>query len=483
MKFPEDLLWGSASADFQYEGGFDEDGRGILTQDYLTDGNVNTPRMMTYCLPNGEVGETPMRTSMPKDAVGAFLEGKYYPSHKAVDFYHRYKEDIKLLADMGLTCMRFSICWSRIFPTGIEKEPNKVGLDFYESVVDECLKYKIQPLITICHDELPAYLAEQYQGWLGRETIGCYLKLCQALFERLGEKVKYWLTFNEINILNGYSHVGTTECTEAVTYQCAHHMFLASALAIKMGHEMMPEALFGAMYAGSPVYPRTCKPEDVFAQMTVRRRTLFYIDVMARGAYPTWQANYFKNHGVEIKWEKEDGKILKEGILDYISFSMYRSTTCTPESKLKMNVLSFDSNPYLEATPWGWTIDPLAMRYVLNELWDRYQLPLFVVENGLGMIDEPDENFWVEDDYRIDYLKDHFKAIREAVEIDGIPVLGYTMWGGIDLVSLGTGEMKKRYGWVYVDMDDKGNGSLNRYPKKSYYWMKEFMESKGHNLD
>lgn len=482
MKFPEDLLWGSASADFQYEGGFGEDGRGLLTQDFVTDGNVHTPRMMTYRTADGTAGETPMRTSLPEGAAGACLEGRYYPSHKAVDFYHRFREDIGYLADMGLTCMRFSICWSRIFPTGVEESPNEKGLDFYEAVVDECLKHGIQPLITICHDEIPAWLAEHCQGWLSRTAIDSYLKLCRALFERLGKKVTYWLTFNEINILNGYSHLGTNECSEPVTYQCAHHMFLASALAVKLGRELMPGAKFGAMYAASPVYPRTCKPEDVFSQLTVRRRTLFYIDVMARGNYPTWQADYFRQHGVDLTILPGDEEILKAGTIDYISFSMYRSTTCTPDSQLKMNVLSFDPNPYLKATPWGWAIDPLGMRYVLNEFWDRYQLPLFIVENGLGMIDEPDQHFWVADDYRIDYLSQHFKAIRDAVEIDGIPVLGYTMWGGIDLVSLGTGEMKKRYGWIYVDMDDKGNGTLNRYPKKSYYWMKEFLKSKGKNL-
>ena len=483
MKFPQDMLWGSASADFQYEGGFGEGGRGTITSDFVTDGNVDTPRMMTYRLPDGTTGETPMRTNMPEGAVGAVLPGKYYPSHKAVDFYHRYKEDIALLAGMGLKCMRFSICWSRVFPTGDEQMPNEAGLDFYENVVDECLKQGIQPLITICHDEVPTCLAEKYQGWMSRHTIDCYLHLCRALFERLGGKVKYWLTFNEINVLNGYSHVGTTDCSENATYQCAHHMFIASSLAIQMGHKMMPGSLFGTMYASSPVYARTCKPEDVWAQVTVRRRTLFYIDVMSRGEYPTWQADYFKNHGVELKTEPGDAEILKAGTLDYISFSMYRSTTCTPDSKLNMNVLAFDTNPYLPVTPWGWSIDPAGLRYVLNEFWDRYQKPLFIVENGLGMVDEPDEKHWVEDDYRIDYLKDHFKEIQKAIEIDGIPVMGYTMWGGIDLVSLSTGEMKKRYGWVYVDMDDKGNGTLDRFPKKSYYWMKEFMKTNGANLD
>lgn len=483
MKFPQDLLWGSASSDFQYEGGFGLDGRGPITADYCTDGTATTPRMMTYVLPDGTTGETPMRTSMPKGAVGAVQPGKYYPSHQAVDFYHHYKEDIKLLADMGLNCMRFSICWGRIFPTGIEDEPNQKGLDFYEAVVDECKKYNMEPLITICHDEIPAYIAEHYQGWMWRGAIDCYLKLCKALFERLGSKVKYWLTFNEINVLSGYSHVGTTDSSIPATYQCAHNMFVASAKAVKMGKEMMPGAQFSTMYASSPVYPRTCKPEDVWAQLCIHRRTLFYIDVMCRGEYPAWQWKYFEEEGVELITEPDDFKVLKDGTLDFISFSMYRSTTCTPHSKLHMHVLAFDTNPYLALTQWGWSIDPMGMRYVLNEYWDRYQKPLFIVENGLGMLDEPDENNYIEDDYRIEYLKDHFNEIRKAVELDGIPVMGYTMWGGIDLVSLGTGEMKKRYGWIYVDMDDKGNGSLKRYPKKSYYWMKEFLQTKGANLD
>lgn len=482
INFPKDLLWGSASAASQYEGGYNEGGREACSWDYVTCGSVNgDPRYMTYKCPDGTVGKVTMRSSMPLDAQGYHIPGEYYPSLKSCDFYHRYKEDIKLLADMGLNCMRFSICWSRVFPKGIG-EVNKEGLDFYENVVDECLKYGIQPLITICHDEVPAYLADNYDGWAWRGTIDCYVNLCKALFERLKGKAKYWLTFNEINALNGYSHCGTRDASENTNYQCSHHMFIASARAVKLGHEMMPDAMFGTMYASSPVYPLTCKPEDVWAQFNLRRATYFYIDVMSRGEYPSWQWNILRDQGVNLKIEPGDFEELKTGTLDFIAFSMYRSTVCTPNSKKDLHVLSFDPNPYLPKTPWNWSIDPQGLRYVLNEYWDRYQKPLFIVENGIGMIEQADDNHWIEDDYRIEYLKAHFKEIQKAVELDNIPVLGYTMWGGIDLVSHMTGEMKKRYGWVYVDYDDKGNGTGNRYPKKSYYWMKEFMSSNGNNL-
>lgn len=483
MKFPEDLLWGGASADFQYEGGFGEGGRGLLTSDYVTDGSVHTPRMMTYKCLDGTLGETPMRSSMPKGAVGCFHEGKYYPSHQAVDFYHRYKEDIELYAEMGMTTMRFSICWSRIYPTGMEEEPNEEGLLFYEDVVNECLKYNIEPLITICHDEIPQYLADQYGGWLNRITIECYLKLCKTLFERFKGKVKYWLTFNEINALSGYSHLGTTSADEQTTLQAIHHLFVASAKAKILSMEMIPGSMIGTMYASSPTYPATCHPDDIIAWQKQRRNLFYFSDVMLRGYYPNYTDSFLKERGVTLDIKEGDIELLKEGALDYYSFSCYRSTTVNKDSHLGHSGMSFDLNPYLETSPWGWPIDPQSIRYLLNEVYDRYQKPIFIVENGLGYIDEVDENFYVNDQKRIEYLKDHFIEIKKSVEEDHVEVLGYTMWGGIDLVSLSTGEMKKRYGWVYVDMDDKGHGTKNRYRKESFYWMKEFLSSKGKNIE
>lgn len=473
MKFPKEFLWGGASADFQYEGGFNEDGRGIITHDYVTDGSVKQARQMTYILPNGETGSVPVKTDLPDGAVGYFDPNQYYPSHQAVDFYHRYKEDIALYAELGFNVLRFSITWTRIYPTGVEAEPNQKGIEFYRNVIDELLKVNIQPLITICHDEIPAYLANEFDGWSSRKTIDAYLKLCKTLFEEFGDKVKYWLTFNELNVLKGYSMLGTKKTDVQTTYQAHHHLFVASSKAIEMGHKMMPEAQFGAMFAMSPVYPLTCKPEDVFAQMTARRRTLFFSDVMARGKYPNYQKEFFKQHNVTIKMEPGDREVLKANTLDFVSFSCYRSTTVSTESKY--DVLVMDPNPYLPKTPWGWSVDPLSIRYVCNEVYDRYQKPVFVVENGMGEIDQIDEKHYVEDDYRIQYLQDHFEQLEKAINEDGVPVLGYTMWGAIDLVSLSTGEMKKRYGFVLVDMDDKGNGTKDRFKKKSFAWMKNFL--------
>lgn len=482
MKFPEDLLWGSASADFQYEGGFDKGGRGLLTHDFVTSGTVDTPRRITYQMPDGTTGSSPMRGAIPDGAVGYIDPNEYYPSHYSVDFYGHYKEDIALMAEMGLTTLRFSICWTRIYPTGEEEKPNEEGLDFYESVVDECIKYGIEPLITICHDELPVHLANKYGGWTNRIVIDCYLKLCQSLFERLGDRVKYWITFNELNVLQGYSHLGTNRSDAQTTYQAIHHLFVASAKAQILAKKMMPQSMLGAMYASSPSYPATSHPGDQLMWMKQRRRLFYFADVMIRGYYPSYSQSIWDDLGVTLEMLEEDKQTLLDGTLDFYSFSCYRSTTISREETLGVVGMTFGKNPYLEYTPWGWAIDPQSIRYLLNEVYDRYQKPIFIVENGLGEIDQADENFYVDDQYRIDYLNDHFIEIKKAVEIDKVPVIGYTMWGGVDLVSLSTGEMKKRYGWVYVDMDDKGNGSKKRYPKKSFYWMKEFMSSKGKNL-
>lgn len=476
LKFPNNFLWGGATADFQFEGGFNEGGRGVITHDYVTDGSLEQPRRITYRLPDGTTGSVNWKKEdLPEGAVGYFDPKEYYPSHKAVDFYHRYKEDIALLAEMGMTVFRFSICWTRIYPTGEEDVPNQAGIEFYNDVIDECLKYGIQPLITICHDEIPAHLADTYDGWSSRHTIDCYLKLCRTLFEHYGSKVKYWLTFNEVNVLRGYAMLGTRKTDEQTFYQAAHHIFVASALATKLAHELMEDCMVGTMYALSPVYALTCKPEDVFAQIEARHKSLFFSDVMIRGYYPNYQLSYFDQNGITIQKEEGDDEILKKHTLDYISFSCYRSSTVNANSRYDMLVM--DPNPYLPKTKWGWSVDPQSIRYLLNEVYDRYQKPIFIVENGMGEVDTWDENFYVEDDYRIDYLKAHFEEIEKAINLDYIPVLGYTMWGPIDLVSLSTGEMKKRYGFVLVDMDDKGNGSLKRYRKKSFYWMKEFLST------
>lgn len=484
MKVPETFLWGGATADFQFEGGYDEGGRGLSTRDFETDGSVADPRCNTLKLADGSFGKAKSSffnpDSLPDGAEPCLYEGCYYPSHKAVDFYHHYKEDIALMAGMGYNVFRFSICWSRIFPTGEETVPNEEGLKFYQDVIDEMAKYGMEPLITIHHDELPLALALKYDGWSSRHTIDCYLNYCKVLFERFGKQCRYWLTFNEINAVRGFAACGTHKCDNQTHYNAAHNMFLASARAVKLGHEMMPGSMFGAMYALSEIYPATCKPEDMFRHMQCRRESLYFVDVMARGYYPSYAKDIWARRGVTLHTEPGDEQILREGALDYVSFSYYRSCTVSTESKF--NVIGGDPNPYLQSTPWGWPIDPIGLRYVMNEIYDRYQKPLFIVENGLGAVDEVEADGSIQDDYRIVYLRDHLREMMKAMNEDGVECLGYTMWGCIDLVSLSTGEMKKRYGHIYVDMDDKGNGTLERRKKKSYDWMKQVIATQGESL-
>lgn len=484
-RLPEGFLWGGATSDFQYEGGFNEDGRGLISHDYETDGSLENPRHHTMQMPDGTIIRPKSSffdaEDVPEEAVPVFLDDQYYPSHQAVDFYHRYEEDIKLMAGMGFNVFRFAITWTRIFPTGLEEEPNEAGLEFYDNVINEMAKYNMEPLITICHDEVPMHLALEYDGWSSQVTVEAYLKLCKVLFERYGDRCKYWLTFNEINAVKGFGPTGVRIANGKPRYQAAHNMFVASAKAVKMGHEMMPGSQFGAMYAMSELYPATCKPEDMFQQLQTRRENWYYIDVMGRGYYPSYSQDVWRYHGFDSLYiTDEDRVILKEGQLDFISFSYYRSNTVQAGDK-RFNV-GGRLNPHLESTPWGWPVDPLGLRYLMNNIYDRIQKPLFIVENGMGFVDEPDENFFVEDDYRIEYLDDHLTAMSDAINIDGVPTIGYTMWAPIDLVSLSTGEMRKRYGFVYVDMDDKGNGTLNRYPKKSYQWMKKVIDTNGANL-
>lgn len=480
MKFPKGFLWGGATADFQYEGGFNKGGRGICTQDFVTTGDVNKQRQLTLELKNGDFGTVNYRESFPSGAKVKMYDDIYYPSHEAVDFYHHYREDIALMAEMGFGIFRFSICWSRIFPKGDEDNPNKEGLDFYSDVVDECIKNNIEPLITICHDELPYVIAEKNNGWLGRATIDCYVKLAKALFKRLKGRVKYWLTFNEINAVSGYSQIGIKSMDMQSHLQAVHHMFIASSLAIKLGHEIMPNSVFGTMFAMSQFYPATCKPEDVFTCYLKRRESYYFMDTMVKGKYPNYAQSIWNRENVSIQKETGDDELLAHYTLDFISFSYYLSAIVSDGDD--MNVTNRRPNPYCKATPRGMSIDPLGLRYALNTMNDRYHKPLFVIENGLGNIDKLEEDNTIHDPYREQYLKDHFKSISDAINIDGVDCFGYTMWAPIDLISLGTGQMKKRYGFVYVDKKDGGEGTLRRYKKDSFYWIKEVFESNGECL-
>lgn len=482
----KDFLWGGATAANQFEGGYLEDNRGLATSDTKTNGSLTRKRKHSFIDGNNQIVYLHGSDAIPQNYISTIDDKMYYPSHRAVDFYHHYQEDIALMAKMGFKCFRMSISWTRIYPNGNETEPNETGLKFYDDVINECLKYGIQPIVTINHFDMPIYLADHQNGWLSRNTINCYLSYCQTLFKRYQGKVKYWMTFNEINLLRGYDTLGVHEMNEERYYQALHHIFIASALAVKLGHEIDKDNQIGMMLANILTYPETCNPSDVELELKISRKLkYFYSDVQCRGYYPSYIIKYLEKQGIKIKKEIDDDKILKEGCVDYIGFSYYNSGVVTTRKDAGIalgNGLKMASNPYLKESQWKWPIDPKGLRISLNLLWDRYQKPLFIVENGLGADDQVEEDGSIHDDYRIEYLKEHIIEMKEAVEEDGVDLIGYTPWGCIDLVSAGTGEMKKRYGFVYVDMDDDGNGTLKRSCKDSFYWYKKVIESNGENL-
>ncbi|MBU3130989.1 6-phospho-beta-glucosidase [Clostridium gasigenes] len=474
MSFKDGFLWGGATAANQCEGGYLEGGRGLSTVDVVPAGKDRFPVAL---------GEKKMFECDSEH---------YYPSHEAINMYHNFKEDIRLFAEMGFKCYRLSIAWSRIFPKGDEATPNEEGLKFYDELFDECIKYGIEPLVTICHFDVPMHLVETIGAWKNREMINHFTRYCEAIFNRYKNKVKYWLTFNEINMLLHLPFMGAGilfeegENKEEIKYQAAHHELVASAMATKIGHEINPEFKIGCMLAGGNNYANTCNPNDVWKSMEMDRENYFFIDVQSRGEYPPYAKKMMERQGINIKMEEVDEKLLKDNTVDFISFSYYASrlTSADPEvNKLtEGNVFATLKNPHLKASEWGWQIDPLGLRITLNALFDRYQKPLFIVENGLGAIDRVEEDGSINDDYRIGYLREHIKAMKDSVEQDGVDLMGYTPWGCIDLVSASTGEMKKRYGFIYVDKDNNGKGTLARSKKKSFNWYKKVIKTNGEDL-
>ena len=465
--FPKGFLWGGATAANQYEGAYNVDGKGLSVQDVTPQGGF------------GPITDGPTPDNMK-------LEG--------IDFYHRYKEDIALFAEMGFKTYRTSIAWTRIFPNGDETEPNEAGLQFYDDLFDELAKYGIEPLITLSHYETPLHLAREYDGWVNRKMIGFYENYVRTVFTRYKDKVKYWLTFNEINsiihapFMSGGIATAPDKLSKSDLYQAVHHELVASALATKIGHEINPDFQIGCMVLAMPTYPLTAHPDDVIAAMEAERQNYFFSDVHVRGTYPGYMKRYFRENGIVLDITPEDEEILKNTV-DFISFSYYMSSTQTADEAKKVkgagNILGGVMNPYLEASEWGWQIDPKGLGIVLNDFWDRYQKPLFIVENGLGAVDQlvtgEDGQPTVNDDYRINYLNDHLVQVAEAIA-DGVEVMGYTTWGCIDLVSASTAELKKRYGFIYVDRHDDGSGTLNRYKKKSFNWYKEVIATNGASL-
>jgi len=459
--FPETFLWGGAVAANQVEGAYLEDGKGLSTSDVQ---------------PQGVFGKVVER-----------VEGDSGIKDVAIDFYHRYPDDIKLFAEMGFSCLRVSIAWTRIFPNGDEQQPNEAGLAFYDKLFDELAVHNITPLVTLSHYEMPWGLVKQYGGWGNRQTIDFFERYARTVFARYKQKVKLWLTFNEINMSLHAPMTGVglpEDSSKADVYQAIHHQLVASALAVKACHEIIPDAKIGNMLLGGLVYPLTCKPEDVLEALQENRAWQFFGDVQCRGAYPGYMLRFFRDNGITLEITDADREALKATV-DFISFSYYMTGCVTTDEELNQqargNILSMVPNPHLASSEWGWQIDPIGLRTLLNVLWDRYQKPLFIVENGLGAKDKPDANGVVQDDYRIRYLNDHLVQVREAID-DGVEVMGYTSWGPIDLVSASRAELSKRYGFIYVDRDDSGAGTLARSRKKSFYWYQEVIATHGASL-
>jgi len=474
FKMRKDFLWGGAVAANQCEGAYNADGKGLSLVDVLP-----SKQDRFQCMMDGSYAMT------NKD------DYDFYPSHESIDFYHRYQEDIALFAEMGFKTFRLSISWPRIFPEGDETQPNEAGLAFYDAVFDECRKYSIEPLVTINHFDTPLGLAVKYGGWRNRELVDFYLRLCEVLFTRYKGKVKYWLTFNEINMILHLPFLGGgLSFTEGenrlnIKYQAAHHQLIASSLATKLAHEIDPDNQIGCMLAAGDVYPYTCNPDDVYASVEKNREQYFFIDIQSRGAYPSYAKRFFEENDIRLDIHEGDLEILKYTV-DFISFSYYASRCVSTDAEVnaKMtegNVFASVKNPYLPASEWGWQIDPMGLRITLNTLYDRYQKPLFIVENGLGAVDQIEADGSIHDDYRIDYLAKHVEALKEAMH-DGVDLLGYTPWGCIDLVSASTGEMKKRYGFIYVDLDDQGKGSRKRMKKASFDWYQKVIRTNGDDL-
>ncbi|WP_105202951.1 6-phospho-beta-glucosidase [Streptococcus suis] len=481
-QFPKGFLWGGATAANQYEGGWNLGGRGPATSDTYIAVDPDKRKDMSH------FGKPVSRADV--EFALADQEG-LYPKRWGSDFYHRYKEDIALFAEMGFKTFRLSIAWSRIFPKGDELEPNEEGLAFYDAVFDELNKYGIEPLVTLSHYEFPLHLALEYGGWKNRKVIEFFVRYAETVFKRYQGKVKYWLTFNEINILGmvGYLSGGLLfedgkNDLEAMC-QAVHHQFIASSLATKAAHEIDPENKVGCMLARMENYAATCNPDDVLAALKKDQENLFYTDVQVRGAYPSYMKRFFKENNIQVVFEPGDEAILKQYPVDFMSFSYYMTsiTRALPDKDKATagNLILGEANPYLEASDWGWQIDPVGLRITLNKLYDRYQVPLFIVENGLGALDKVEEDGSIEDSYRIAYLEKHIQQMYEAIE-DGVELMGYTPWGCIDLVSASTSEMSKRYGFIYVDADDQGNGSFDRSRKASFYWYKDVIASNGANI-
>lgn len=474
-KFPQGFMWGGATAANQVEGAYDQDGKGLSIVDAIPGGK---DRLSIVSSPEFDFTlDTAKHT---------------YPNHKGIDHYHRFEEDIALFAEMGFKCYRFSIAWTRIYPNGIEQQPNEAGLAHYDKVIDACIAHGIEPVITISHYEMPLHLATEFGGWKNRELIGHFERFARTVLTRFGHKVKYWMTFNEINsaahfpIMSQGLTVKTGALEAQAKFQAWHNQFVASSLAVKIAHETNAQIQIGCMILFATNYAYDCNPVNQLETLKETQAFNFYCaDVQAGGKYPYYAKRLWESQGVVLDIQPGDLELIKQHTVDYIGFSYYMSSTINktnPDAvSAQGNLLGGARNPFLEASDWGWEIDPVGLRIALNQLYDRYEKPLFIVENGLGAVDKPDENHFIADDYRINYLRQHIAAMAEAIE-DGVDLMGYTPWGCIDLVSMSTGEMSKRYGLIYVDLDDKISGTGNRYQKKSFHWYQKVIATNGADI-
>ncbi|EHI99226.1 6-phospho-beta-glucosidase [Clostridium sp. DL-VIII] len=483
--FPKGFLWGGATAANQCEGAWDVDGKGLSVADCSTYKENADPAdyKAQHNITSADVEEA-MKS---KDIL------KYGKRH-GIDFYHRYKEDLDLFQEMGFRVLRVSIQWTRIYPNGIEDEPNEKGLKYYEEMFIEMKKRGIEPLVTLHHYEMPIYLCIQYGGWYQRPVIDLFIRFCKTVFNRYKDLVKYWLTFNEIDSV--FRHPFTTVGIiadrypegklEEVIYQAVHNQFVASALATKYLHEIIPNAQMGCMLTRTLTYPENCHPQNMLLALKENRQNYFYADVQVLGEYPKHVKNYWKRNNISIEITQGDEEIIKCYPADFVSFSYYMSRVASKDEdqkeKVSGNLTSGVKNPYLETTEWNWQIDPTGLHISLIDLYDRYHKPLFIVENGIGCKDKVEDDGNIIDDYRIKYFREHIKAIASAIK-DGVEVMGYTPWGCIDMVSMSTCQMSKRYGFIYVDVDDLGNGTYERKKKKSFEWYKKVIETNGQDLD
>lgn len=480
--FPKNFLWGGALSACQAEGAYNVDGKTLTVPEVMPFNPKNDRKVTKQLKITKEMIE---EAKNDPDTIK-------YPKRRGIDFYHTYKEDMALFKEMGFKVFRYSISWARLFPNGDDKEPNELGLKFYDSVIDECLKNGMEPLITISHFDFPIVLIEKFGGWYNRKLIDLYLRYCEVIFNRYKGKVKYWVTFNEINmsIKAGPKTMGVIdegqENYEEMLFQALHHQFVAAAKATKLAHEINKENKIGSMVAYFTTYPYTCKPADALAmQKDDQMKNLFYLDILNGGKYPYYSKKYFEEHNIKLDIKDGDLEVIKENTADFVGMSYYNSMISSDDGdQLEItagNVHSVYKNPHLDANEWGWQIDPIGLRYTLNHVYDRFGLPVFILENSSGFFDELTEDNKVHDPYRVDFLRKHIEQLKLAIE-DGVEVIGYTMWGPIDMISSGTSEMSKRYGFIYVDQDDYGNGTMKRYKKDSFYWYKNVIATNGEEL-